>query len=89
MFLFQILQQYGTEWVRSITDITDFVTEQHKNVNAKERHKDLLVPSETVYEITDPKLIESLDMNVTDEHAAHKKTKPKTTFKRRGNKNRN
>ena len=62
--------------------------EQHQHVKAKDGIKDLMTPSESVYEV-DKELFHSLDMDVTNEHEAHKKPHKKQTFKRRGNKNRN
>ena len=50
-FLFQILKKYGTEFVKHIEDITDFVHEQKKILDEKGQEH-VNVAKETVYPIT-------------------------------------
>lgn len=48
-----LLEQFGTEWIVSIEDITDFVLEQGKKVQEKKLHE-LLVIQEAVYTPKNP-----------------------------------
>lgn len=48
----EILKKYGTEWVRSIEDITDFVHEQKKILD-ETGNENIDVAKETVYPVTD------------------------------------
>lgn len=51
----QVLEEFGKQSIKRIEDITDFVREQKVHVDNKNLDK-LVVPFETVYEVSDPGL---------------------------------
>ncbi|XP_076108370.1 uncharacterized protein LOC143076467 [Mytilus galloprovincialis] len=62
----EILKTYGTEWIQSITDITDFVKSQ-KKVLDREGQKDLMTPKERVYNVLDCNTCSRIDLDVFEE----------------------
>lgn len=51
----EILKRFHEEWIQHVTDITDFVKEQHQHVLANKLDK-LMSPAELVYIPSDPKI---------------------------------
>lgn len=62
-FAMQVLQKYGTEWIAKIEDITDFVNEQYKFVQAMD-YESLLVSEELVFPVNDKDILRQLTMIV-------------------------
>jgi hypothetical protein len=54
------LTAYAREWIISIEDISEFVREQYQHVNEFDR---LIVPSESIYPVTDLNTISRLQLN--------------------------
>lgn len=61
----KILKTYGTEWICSITDITDFVKSQKKILD-KEGDKELVTPKERVYQVRDYKTSSRIELDEYD-----------------------
>ncbi|KAI6652270.1 hypothetical protein LOD99_7286 [Oopsacas minuta] len=59
----KILEQFGTEWVTRIIDITPFVTEMHAYTKC---HQQLFVAREEVYPLTDPVITELICLESDD-----------------------
>ena len=55
-----MLDLYAREWIISIEDISEFVWEQHQNLGDFDK---LIVPSETIYPVTDPKIAAQLQIS--------------------------
>ncbi|XP_052072735.1 uncharacterized protein LOC127710813 [Mytilus californianus] len=62
----EILKTYGTEWIQSITDITDFVKSQKKILD-REGQKELMTPKERVYNVLDYNTCSRIDLDVFEE----------------------
>ncbi|XP_063396822.1 uncharacterized protein LOC134681235 [Mytilus trossulus] len=62
----EILKTYGTEWIQSITDITDFVKSQKKILD-REGQKELMTPKERVYNVLDCNTCSRIDLDVFEE----------------------
>ena len=56
------LGRYAREWIVEITDITDFVAEQRRNVR-KDRLCDLITPREEVYPVSDAQVAAKLGVS--------------------------
>jgi Domain of unknown function (DUF4291) len=56
----EMLALYAREWIISIEDISAFVSEQRQNLVDFDR---LIVPSETIYPVTDPKVAAQLQIS--------------------------
>jgi hypothetical protein len=56
-----VLARYAREWIVSIEDISDFVASQRENARDF-RERDLRVPLERVYPVTDPKTMRRLGL---------------------------
>ncbi|WP_310481874.1 DUF4291 domain-containing protein [Chamaesiphon sp. VAR_48_metabat_403] len=56
----EMLELYAREWIISIEDISEFVWEQQQNLVDFDR---LIVPSETVYPVTDAKVAAQLQLS--------------------------
>jgi len=61
----EFLQRYGKNWVIAIEDITDFVHEQHRNINDFVR---LVIPTERVYPVTDKAVAKRLRITQYEEN---------------------
>jgi hypothetical protein len=61
----QILKKYGTEWIHSITDITDFVKSQKKILD-REGQKELMTPRERVYQVQNYTTTSRISLDVFD-----------------------
>lgn len=59
----ETLKTYGTEWIQSITDITDFVKSQKKILD-REGRKELMTPKERVYKVMDYNTCSRIDLDV-------------------------
>lgn len=59
-----ILKQFCTEWILKIEDITDFVKQEYEKVKAKDLET-LQVPYEEILVITEPHLIQRLNIHQT------------------------
>jgi len=57
-----ILKQFGTQMIKSIIDVTDFVKEQKLNIIEK-RIDELIVPKEWVYQIKSNHIIQQIGLN--------------------------
>jgi hypothetical protein len=57
----QVALKYSREWIVSIEDISEFVSEQRQHVVSK-NYDELLIPSECVYEVSDPEAIKRLQL---------------------------
>ncbi len=55
-----VLALYAREWIISIEDISEFVREQHQNLAD---FSQLIVPSETIYPVTDAKVATQLQVS--------------------------
>jgi Domain of unknown function (DUF4291) len=55
-----MLAAYAREWIISIEDISEFVRHQYQNINDFDR---LIVPSESIYSVTDLDTISRLQLN--------------------------
>lgn len=55
-----ILALYAREWIISIEDVSAFVSEQRQNIGD---YNKLIVPSETIYPVTDPKVATQLQLS--------------------------
>ncbi len=55
-----VLEAYAREWIISVEDISEFVSEQRQNIGD---HNKLIVPSETIYPVTDPKAAAQLQLS--------------------------
>jgi hypothetical protein len=55
-----VLALYAREWIISIEDISKFVWEQYQNLVDFDK---LIVPSETIYPVTDPKVAAQLQLS--------------------------
>lgn len=55
-----MLALYTREWIISIEDISEFVREQHQNIGD---YHQLIVPSETMYPVTDAKVATQLQIS--------------------------
>jgi hypothetical protein len=55
-----VLAAYAREWIISIEDISQFVWEQHQNLVD---FSQLIIPSETIYPVTDPKVATQLQLS--------------------------
>lgn len=56
----EMLALYAREWIISIEDISEFVREQSHNLGDFDK---LIVPSETIYPVTDPKVAAQLQIS--------------------------
>lgn len=61
----EILKKYGTEWIHSITDITDFVKSQ-KKILEREGQKELMTPRERVYQVQNYSTTSRINLDVYD-----------------------
>ena len=59
----ETLKAYGTQWVRSIEDVTPFVAEQKANAVKGQEHE-LLLPRERVYVPADVESVKHLELTV-------------------------
>lgn len=59
---FQVLRKYATEWISSITDITDFVTAQ-KSVLDNQGIESLLTAKEEVYPVASEAVREKIGLD--------------------------
>jgi hypothetical protein len=57
----QVALKYSREWIVSIEDISEFVSEQQQHVASK-NYDALLIPSECVYEVSDPETLKRLQL---------------------------
>lgn len=57
------LKTYGENWIQSITDITDFVKAQKKILD-REGEKELMMPTERVYHVTDDNICNRIGLDV-------------------------
>jgi hypothetical protein len=55
-----VLELYAREWIISIEDISEFVSEQRQNLGD---FSQLIVPSETIYPVTDAKVAAQLQIS--------------------------
>ena len=55
------LGAYAREWIISIEDISEFVRQQYQHINDFDR---LIVPSETIYPVTDSDTISRLQLSI-------------------------
>ena len=56
----EMLELYAREWIISVEDISEFVREQYQNIGD---YNKLIVPSETIYPVTDPKVAAQLQLS--------------------------
>ncbi|PSB55781.1 DUF4291 domain-containing protein [Chamaesiphon polymorphus] len=56
----EMLESYAREWIISIEDISEFVYEQYQNLADFDK---LIVPSETIYPVTDAKVAAQLQIS--------------------------
>lgn len=59
-------QKYSREWIVSIEDISEFVSEQRNHVIRK-NYDALLTPSESAYQVSDLEIIRKLQLSEIDE----------------------
>jgi len=57
-----VLARYAREWTVHIKDVSDFVREQHKHVQARE-YEMLITPSETIYPVANPETARRLELS--------------------------
>jgi Domain of unknown function (DUF4291) len=57
----QVARKYSREWIISIEDISEFVSEQRQHVVSK-NYDALLIPRECVYEVSDPETLKRLQL---------------------------
>lgn len=55
-----VLELYAREWIISVENISEFVYEQHQNLGD---FSQLIVPSETIYPVTDAKVVAQLQIS--------------------------
>ncbi|KAK3585331.1 hypothetical protein CHS0354_004597 [Potamilus streckersoni] len=63
----EILKKYGTEWVVSIADISDFVKEQKRILDEK-RPEEIRTPKERVYTLADPSISARIGLDSNEKH---------------------
>ena len=56
----EMLELYAREWIISVEDISEFVREQYQNIGD---YNKLIVPSEKIYPVTDPKVAAQLQLS--------------------------
>ena len=61
-FFFQILSEYGTQWVQRIEDITDFVHEQKKILD-ESGPENIKVAKEIVYPLTNQSIAARIELD--------------------------
>jgi hypothetical protein len=62
LFVLQILKKYGTEWIVSIEDITEFVKEQRQTLD-RMGAEHVLVAKERVYPLNNQKITEQIRLD--------------------------